>query len=410
MLRIDVPPGPYKAGSPVSGTVSLHGDCTLKVQTVKISLKGRCKTKITESGSNNNKVHHRGRVPLFEYEKILFTGPYSMNPPHEWQFEFRFPEQCEASGLNQFQSSSEMFNEDQHQPLPASFSHVTSSFIGADVDAFVRYELEAALVTPPGSRGDMEITKLLTLKTERYEQNPEPDSFFASQRSVVQSLYLAPGYEHRNPTFREKLKAEIHSSKLPKAQHVLAALLPTVGVIGRRVPLTLGVTYDEDYSTTISAPRVFLRNVKVRLVSTTTVRCVSDSLWSSDDVSDSNQDELPLGEQDFNDQNVELTDRMDVGELMDLKIMAREAFGSLTWVPLVPSFKTFNIVRSYSFKVYVVTECGKKKSHPEFTSPNFVLLAEDYSPPSGSSFAGVLVDAENDDTAILPSYKTAIKS
>ncbi|KAL8814282.1 MAG: hypothetical protein Q9223_006479, partial [Gallowayella weberi] len=398
MLRINVPPGPYKAGSPVSGIVSLQGDCTLKVQTIKISFRGRCKTKITESGSNNT-VHHRGRVPLFEYEKILFTGPYSMSPPHEWPFEFRFPEQCKAPGLNQFKNSSGIFNDDRHQPLPASFSHGTSSFMGVNVDAFVRYELEAALVTPPGSRGGTETTKLLTFKTERGEQDPDPNMFFASRTSVVQSLHLSPEYEHRLPTLTEKLKAGIHGSKLPKAQHILKALLPTVGVIGQRLPLSLGVTYDEDHSTTPSAPPVFLRDVKVQLISTTTVRCASSSIWSSDDIIESNQEKLPLGAQDFTDQNIELTDRMDVAELMDLTIAARCASASLMWVPFAPSFKTFNIVRSYGFEVAVMMECGKKKSHPVFCCPNFLLLAEEYSSPGGLVRA---VEAENEGMAVLP--------
>ncbi|KAL8799255.1 MAG: hypothetical protein Q9182_006022 [Xanthomendoza sp. 2 TL-2023] len=334
-----------------------------------------------------------------------------MNPPHEWRFEFRFPEHCEASGLNQFKSSSEIFNDDRHQPLPASFNHVASNFIGADVDAFVRYELEAALVTPPGTRGNIETVKLLTFKTQRGEQDPDPNMFFASQTSVVQSLYLSPEYQRRLPTFKEKLKAGIHGSKLPKAQHMLKALLPTVGVIGQRVPLALGVTYDEDHSTTPSAPPVFLRDIKVQLVSTTTVRCISESIWSSSDVIESNQEPLPLSEQDFRDLNIELTDRMDLGERMNLKIVARQAYGSLMWAPLVPTFKTFNIARSYRLVVSVVTECGKKKSHAVFTCPNFLLMAEDYSPLGElSSAVGISVDIGNTDTAVLPSYEAVVKS
>ncbi|KAI4218939.1 MAG: hypothetical protein L6R40_008745, partial [Gallowayella cf. fulva] len=242
-------------------------------------------------------VHHRAGVPLFHYEKVLFSGPYSMNPPHEWDFEFIFPQRCEATGPDLVKSLSRMFEENKHQPLPASFSYTTDNFFGPDMDAFIRYELQAALVTPPGSRGSTEVTKLLTFKTHRYEQNPDSKLFFASQTSVVQSLYLSPEYDKRDLTFKEKLKAGIKSNKLAKAQYSLKALLPTVGVIGQRIPLAFGVTHDKNSTTTLSTLPIFLRNFKVQLGSRTTTRCKSDHFWSSDDVNDSDQTELMLSEQ-----------------------------------------------------------------------------------------------------------------
>ncbi|KAI4283345.1 MAG: hypothetical protein L6R38_002231 [Xanthoria sp. 2 TBL-2021] len=406
MLRINVLPGPYTAGSPVSGTIALQGDGVraLKLQTIKITFSGRCKTKITESSSNNNGTHHRGRVTLFQYEMILFNGPYSMNPSHEWPYHFIFPERCQSSGLNQFKSTSKAFNEDRHQPLPGSFGHSTANFVKADMEAFVRYELEAALVAPPGSRGGIERTQLLTFRNQRHEANPDPRMFFGSRQREVQSLYLSPEYQYRLPTFKEKFKAGISWGKLPEAHYVLKALLPTVGVLGRPVPLLLGVTYNEEKSTTASALSIFLRNVKVQLVSRTTVRCVSDSIWSSDDVHQNDYSYETVDEQYFTDRNIELANRFDVAELMDLTIGGRRA-------PLVPSFKTFNIIRTYVFRVYVTTECGKKKDHPVFNSPEFVVMTRDYSQPGPFPFATeVLVQAEEDDKAVLPSYEAAVKS
>ncbi|KAI4095291.1 MAG: hypothetical protein LQ339_007289 [Xanthoria mediterranea] len=387
MLRINVFPGPYTPGSPVSGTVSLQGDGvrSLQVQTIKITFRGRSKTKVTESSSNNNRTHHRGRITLFQYERILFTGPYSMNPSHEWSFDFVFPERCQSSIRNQFKRSSNAFNEDSHQPLPGSFGHSTANFVRADIEAFVRYELEAVLVPPPGSRGGIERTRLLTLSTQRHEPNPDPGLFFARRQREVQSLYLSPEYQYRLPTFKEKLKAGISWGKLPEAHYVLEAFLPTVGVLA-------------------SAPSVFLRHVKVQLVSRTTVRCVSDSIWSSDDVHESDYTYEPVDEQDFGNRNIELTDRLDVAELMDLTIGGRRP-------SLSPSFKTFNIIRTYMFRVYVTTECGKKKDEPVFVSPEFVVMPKDYSPPGPFPFATeVLVHSEDDGTAVLPSYEAAVKS
>ncbi|KAL8847563.1 MAG: hypothetical protein Q9221_007422, partial [Calogaya cf. arnoldii] len=336
--------------------------------------------------------------------KTLFTGPYSMNPSHEWPFDFVFPERCQSSGLRQFKSSSKLFNEDIHQPLSGSFGFNTYNLMKADVEAYVRYELEAVLVTPAGSRGDIERIQILTFRTQRHEPNPDPRMFFGSRQCEVQSLYLSPEYLHRHPTFKEKLKAGISGGKLPKAHYLLNVLLPTVGIIGQPVPLFLGVRYDDERSTTESAPSVFLRKVKVQLVSRTTVRCVRDSFWSSEDVHESDYSYETLDEKDFTNRNIELTNKFNVAELMDLTVRG----GS---VALVPGFKTLNITRTYVLRVSVTTECGKKKQYPVFNSAEFVVMARDYSPPDPFPLVTeTLVQAVEDDTAVLPSYEAAVKS
>ncbi|KAL8879048.1 MAG: hypothetical protein Q9198_003266 [Flavoplaca austrocitrina] len=403
MLQINVHPGPYTPGSPISGTVSLEGDGlrSLKVQTIKITFSGRSKSNITESSSNNNRTHHRARITLFQYEHVLFTGPYSMNPSHQWPFDFKFPDSCHSTGLRQFKDSSKSFNKDIHQPLPASFGYSTANFLKANVEASVRYELEAALVAPEGSRGSIERTRLLTLIHQRHELDPDPRLSFSSRDCEVQSLYLSPEYQHRTPTFKEKFKAGITWGKLPEAHYILKALLPTVGVIGRPMPVFLGVTYNEDRSTTKSAPPVLLRNVKVQLVARTTVRCASASMWSSNDVHDSDYNTHTLGEKDFTDRTIELTERLNVAELMNLTISDRQAL-------LAPSFKTFNIIRTYTLRVHVTTECGRKKSHPIFTTSELVIMAKDYCPPPVFPFVVHAVEAEADITVVPPSYEAVI--
>ena len=401
MLQINVHPGPYTPGSPISGTVSLEGDGlrSLKVQTIKIKFSGRSKSKITEP--NKDRTHHRARITLFRYEHVLFTGPYSMNPSHQWPFDFNFPEYCQPTGLTQFKYSSNSFNENNHQPLPGSFGYTTANFLKADVEASVRYELEAALLAPEGSRGSIERTRLLTLIHQRHELDPDPRLSFSSRDCERQSLYLSPELPASKPTFKEKFKAGIGWDNSPEAHYILKALLPTVGIIGRPMPLFLGVTYNEDRSTTESAPSVLLRNVKVQLVARTTVRCASASMWSSNDVHDSDYNTHTLGEKDFIDQTIELTDRLNVVELMNLTIGERQ-------VLLVPSFKTFNIIRTYTLRLHVTTECGRKKSHPIFTTSELVIMARDHCPPPVIPSTVQTVQAEADFTAVPPSDEAVV--
>ncbi|KAL8997822.1 MAG: hypothetical protein Q9169_002994 [Polycauliona sp. 2 TL-2023] len=405
MLQINVSPGPYTAGSSVSGSVELQGDGsrTFNVQTINITFSGRCRSKITES-SEDSSTRHWGHVTLFQYRKTLFTGPYSMNASHEWPFDFIFPQCCQSSSLRQFKSTRDSFNDDHHQPLPPSFIYSTTSHFKAKIEASVHYDLKATLVPPAGSRGGMERTRLLTLLTHRREANPDPQIISSSQQYVVKSMYLSSEYQHRVPIFGEKVKAVISSSKLPTAHYVLTALLPAVGVLDQPMPLYLGVTYNEDHSTAGSEAPVSLRKVKVELRSKTTVRCVFGGVGESDDVHDSNNNTLVLAEQDFTDRNITLTDEFNVAELMDLKLEKPLA-------PLVPTFKTFNIIQTYGLRVSVTIDCGKKKSQQVFTTREFTVMAKDYDPSRGLDFATATAALESEDiSAVPPSYEAAVKS
>ncbi|KAL8701123.1 MAG: hypothetical protein Q9201_005088 [Fulgogasparrea decipioides] len=304
-----------------------------------------------------------------------------------------------------------MFDDDMHQPLPPPFGHGSGSLMGPDVETFVRYELEVALVTPPNTRGNVQATKTLILKRQREEQNPDPRLSYACSTQDVQSLYLLPGYQHRAPTLGEKLKAKVNSGKLPKAQYLFKVLLPTVGVLGQSLPLALGVSHDEHHSTTTDAPTVFFRKVSVKLESRTWVRCTSGSMWSSDDVIEQVTSDHRIGQQDFSRKDLQMIDRMDIGSMMGLALSTRGIVGAFFSEPLAPTFKTFNIIRSYILKVHVMTECGKQKRFKEFNSSQFLLLAADcvssaVFPPTAEAFA----EAVQNDTAGLPSYDAAIKS
>ncbi|KAL8689112.1 MAG: hypothetical protein Q9218_005138 [Villophora microphyllina] len=403
-LAVDIKPGFYQPGSQVSGSVLLQGESSHNVACIKIIFSGRCKTKVTVAGYNNSRTYHRGRVALFSYEQVLFTGPYTLKPPHQWPFEFKFPERCSIQGGANFQDRPYFFDDNVNQPLPPSFDYGNSAFMGPDIESFVRYELEAVLVNPRNAFGNLSATKPLTLKGYRQEGDPDPRLHYISQGWTIQSLYLLPDYQDRKPTFGEKLKGKVHSGKMPKAHYLLKARVPTVGVVGQQLPLALGVSYDEDRSTTTTAPVVFLRKVIVSMTSRTAVRCANGSIWSTSDVIEETTDENVIAEKDFSDQMLEMSDRMEVGSLMGLTVRTR---GFLSLTPTAPTFRTFNILRDYGLKVLIVTECGKQKRSSTFSSPGFVLLPEDIMPASAIDLV-----YENDlvETEDLPSYEAAMKT
>ncbi|KAI4196666.1 MAG: hypothetical protein LQ350_006419 [Teloschistes chrysophthalmus] len=407
-LIIDTNPGPYRPGSQVSGSVLLQGKDGLDVESIQIVFTGRCKTKVTEKGANNSRTHHRGRITLFRYQQVLFTGPYTLQPPHQWPFKFQFPERCHTRGGANFKHPSKFFDDNMHQDLPSSFSYGGSAWMGPDIDSFVSYELEVLLVKSSSIRGIIQVTKNLTMRGYRQEPNPNPQLAYFSQQWTVQSMYLLPEYQDRKPTFGEKLKGKLHCGKMPKSHYVLTALVPTVGVMNQPLPLVLGATYDEDRSTTTTPPAVLLRKVVVTAEVRTVVRCAAGSMWSTADVIEQTNDECMIGQKDFSAQAIKMSDRMEVNSLMSLSL--RKSI--LT--PLTPTFRTFNIYRSYGIKVVVVTECGKQKRSSTFTKIKFVILPADSAPTTALCAADEAVlevdPIETEHLSNLPSYEAATKS
>lgn len=204
---------------------------------------------------------------------------------------------------------------------------------------------------------------------------PEPKLVFQSQTLSVQSLYLLPVYEDHEPTLKQRAKASISSKKTQKAEQELSILIPTVRVIGQTLPLTIGVSYDEDHSTTVFPPPVFLDKIKVSLIHTAHVRCASGSSWKTEDTIDQGEEDIFIRKNTF--QSLQITNRIDIATLMGLRIPSRRSpFGP----PLTPTFKSLSIHCKYGLKIQLSMECGKQKRCHEFKSTDLLLLAKDCSP------------------------------
>ncbi|KAL8903196.1 MAG: hypothetical protein Q9207_004089 [Kuettlingeria erythrocarpa] len=404
-LCIDAHEGPYTAGSTVSGTLSLHGNGIYNVQKIRMSFSGRCRVQIAERGFSQHVVHQSG-LYLFDEEKVLLSGPYTLQAPHAWPFSFKFPDLCDNPGIKGLpKKSSPLFSDEESQELPPTFDFTSGGAMANDIEASIRYELKASLDTC-SHLGKVDFTKPLTLVTCRVTEVPDPKPVFHSWPFSVQSLFLLPAYEHREPTFVERMKASIQTRKAPKAQYELSVFVPTVGVIGQVLPLTIGINYDEDHSTTSTTPPVFLIKVAVHLISTAYVRCSSGSAWKSEDVIDDGALEIPI--RSFAFQNMQLTESMDLAPLMDLRLPAR---GSLFGPTLAPTFKTTSIHCKYGLKVQVHVECGRQKRSHDFRVPGFLLLAKDFSSHTNIQPANEAVSKfDSNETKALPSYERATLS
>ena len=342
-IHINIPSIKCRAGATVSGTVSLHEDVDIDVQTITISLIGRCKTKVVRS-NGNSRTTYRGRAPLLEYRQVLFKGPNTMKTNgHSWPFSFTFPTHCVARGADQFKQRHGLFDNNPQQSLPPSFASDNHSFSWSS-ECFVKYELEASLIgnrTKIFSPGDLKTDKTLDFTTTRDLESIKPDFIQKAHNIACHSLRLHPGHEDGPFTFKEKLQS-MRTSKLPVAKFQLHMLLPKAGILARPLPLILKLEHNTQASTTQTPPLVTLRKCIVTLQANTYIQCIRDEILREGDEQRDWSGDAHIASVDYSadmDKAPPVTESMDLQRLMRIKIPWHHK----------PTFSTFNIRRTYRF-------------------------------------------------------------
>lgn len=374
-LQIDLPKTKYRAGDTVSGCAYLVSEYA-KVQEVDV---GSITIEFTGRSTTEK---HWPRIPdsikLFSFKKTLFTGPKRFHASYSqtqytdrnsWPFSFTLSLDCSASRRDSI-ASSPYFNSDPNQPLPISF--VDDSLHGG-ASCSVMYELQAKLMSP-SKDGHYTIegcTKKIEISVYRPRSIEQPNFNFNTKSATFtyRSLILLPRGErelaHRPLTIKEKLKLKPPSTEhLPKAVFEIRLQTPSAAVIGQPLPLMLHVDYDLDAST-VPPPIFHLKRVDIHL-------CEETSIWGLRRVGGHESirwfKEITLHKKEFE------TRRPQVGEHFDL----RKVMDTVVDHDLTPSFKTFNIARTYSLKVFVRLECVGKEHFVFGDYKRCTLLAEEY--------------------------------
>ncbi len=274
-IRVNVPNTKCRAGSTISGTVSVHGKEDLDVQFIAISLVARCETRIRQIQKFKRPTIYRGRAPLFHDRKELFTGPHTLHPGHSWPFSFTLPLRCAAVGVDPFKQTDGPFNVD----LPPAITPAIMSvelFSNLSIECFISYQLEATLVgsrTKLLSSGSFDATKILHFTTSRNIDIPEPQLTTKTRPIICSSLHLEPGREYEKLSFKEKMKS-IRTSKLPTAKFTIETLFPLLGVVNRTLPIILSIDHDIEGSSAPAPPMVLLKKCSVYIKSFTHIRAI----------------------------------------------------------------------------------------------------------------------------------------
>lgn len=374
-LQIHLPKTKYRAGDTVSGCVCLVSEYAkgqeVNVGSIAIKFTGRSTTE-----------KHWPRIPnsikLFSFRRTLFTGPKRLHAPYSqteytdrnsWPFSFTLPLDCSAFHRDSFASSA-YFNSDPNQPLPISF---VDDSVQSGGSCSIVYELQATLWSPPrdGYYTNEGCTEKIEISLYRPRGTEQPIFNFNTKSAnfAHRSLILLPREErelaHRPLTIMEKLKLKPPSTEhLPKAIFEIRLQTPSAAVIGQPLPLMLHVDYDLDAST-VPPPIFHLQRVTIHL-------CAETSIWGLKRAGGHESirwfKEITLRKQEFESGRPQVGEHLDLSKVMDTVVDQN----------LTPSFKTFNIARTYSLKVFVRLECVGKEHFVFGDYKRCTLLAEEY--------------------------------
>ena len=393
-IRINVPSTRCRAGTTIAGSVSLHGDIDIDVETITISLLARCKTKITRN-SGQSSVTNRGRATLYYERRTLFKGPHTLHSAHEWDFELTLPARCTGRSQDRFTEEYRRYNQDPQQELPPSFQSINHSF-GWSADSFIKYELEAHLSRCKTFAIDMKANKLLSFVTTRDIERPDPQLKRVPRLLSCSSQILQTGREDSALTFKDRLEG-IFSRNIPCARFTISLRIPRVAVLEQHLPMFLELDHDIEGSSCASPPLVRLKMISVELRQMTDVQCIREEILREGNEFRSWEDSVVLSACDFSQRMQEapiVTERMDLGTMLQTRIRGYQS----------PTFSTFNIRRTYGFVVKLTLECAQKNLKAEYRSGDVTVLAAEFMPSEGFPSSSTQMPEPLDREAIAPAY------
>lgn len=409
LLQIHVPKTSYKAGDIISGSVHLISEDgreqDVEDESISIIFIGRLSP--TKYWPRVSKSFH-----LFAYKKNILAGPTTLRNPsvgyegqYSWPFTFCFPVNCNAVQNEGLPASPlSLFNTDKDQPLPPSFSAFSKDSNSRDAISIV-YELQATLLSRStiGYRPTTCFKRLeLDFYVPRSIERPGLECTRKTQRITCQTLDLFPE-EHRETAkrplrLREKLGLKSAPiDHLPKSVFDAKLQILSAAIIGEPLPIFLHIDYDLESSTIPAPPAVYLKKVAVWFREETSMLVPSPFSTVGEQELAGWMKESQLAMQDFDKERLLVNGFLDMRKIINLTMKD----------DLIPTFKTFNIARSYGIKVDVTLQCAGKTF---FIFGNYnpcMLLAKEFDPDVSQYVqpaASAIMKNETDDPP--PPYET----
>lgn len=270
-------------------------------------------------------------------------------------FEFRWPDKTETRlpKLWGEGSAGRVFEGQPGSPLPPSYT-----YHGTRNDQIVEYFLEARLYVESKYAPKMEVRCPLILRPAPPLHIPDPippvatpRNCLGSQREIwLRTHKLHPDYDP-NEGLRDKIKHSFtkHRDTTPFIKFKLEVHCPSIILAREPVVMSVSLTHLERSNDLPDPPPIFLRRVRIRLVSRLDVRVPHTGFIIDTELTECHSDKRILLDREF---------RTGDGELLYDGLPVRT-------VPLpthiTPQFKTYGLALEHMIEVRLWGECAKEK-------------------------------------------------
>ncbi len=362
----------FTCGDLVSGNVVLTSTIDEPIASIQVAFRGRTKSKIIHRFSDSPDSIYRGRATLFEFNQIIYRGQHTFEAnTNEWPFVFTFPSvTLEDLGGKQWENS-DVFAHLPGHTLPPTFFEASRPR-GDCIEAYICYELEAILSRPASftlfKTGSMTEIEVLRFSPFRLADNPDPNLYPVLTTFGCQTHLLDPDLPAGSLSLKNRVRVLWNHHRQPISIFTLKAELPQRGYVGGPLRVFVGVEHDLVRSTALVLPMIYLKRLQVKLVAISDVRCDRFSIFGASEKIESHNKTLDILDYGFS--RTPVSERMNVSELVPRELVPRLVLEG----PLVSTFTTYNIARSYRLDVKITVECAEKTFKAVFGGRPFLIM------------------------------------
>lgn len=334
---------------------------------VTLSFWGRAKTKIIEARGNSGSANYRGRAPLFSQTQIIHDGPYRLlaNCPSEVYFSINFPSRV-IQGQGLFEADSAWEDRPGHD-LPPTMSFSETGF-GSNFESYVEYNI-CAEVEVQGI--EVEIPRPIYThviyhppsQLHGVHQQLRRKSIAVDRKHIVQNRMLLPEAE-RPMGFKARAKAALTLNAYPRYPFNVNIQCPQHLQIGTIPVITIHVApLPDDELCTMSGhrPDVELLSYSIKIKAHTYVRCEKFLMREH-----RNQGDMTAYKYDSPAHTAPVT----LDESNAWTVLAQ---GKMIDASVCPSFRTYNIRRTYIVATSITIRVAGEKIDTSATSGGIVI-------------------------------------
>ncbi len=332
----------YTCGDTVRGSVVYTHDRNARGVKTTIKFTGVAKSKIGPRG-NIHQPSYGVESNLFQFEKSVRKQGYGNNQTYTWPFEFTFPGGVQSTSEKHRYSTNENFPRDPGHVLPPSWHGGSRPEEGEHNS--ISYIIEATIASGISKSPTAKHVITIPFSPVRGMDDYHPILTPVENPLSRTTPLLDPNFRGHEHTIAG------HSIALhqPTSHFDIRLELPEKTCAGSKIPMLIGVAHDHSRTTAQVVPPVYLKRILISLETCTRVRVPAGFMGLGQEPQECWSETTILGDGGL--LHLPLCDSTDVHEFVKELAINED---------LTPTFKTYNIARSYVLHIKVEVECAQK--------------------------------------------------